>query len=119
MEVHLGSAGDPSGIEADVMSVAQRFGVDYLDDVPNGTRKGEVDRLPFDRRTEVGETDHPSGDADRFDRPAGGRKFDLLVREGGGPADPSHRRQPTEVADRQVAVSHRSISRDDLRRARA
>src|SRR5436309_9593314 len=118
MEVHLGPPGDASGIEPDITSVAQGFGVDDLENVPNWTRKGEVYRLPFHRRAEVGQSDHPSGDVDGFDRPGSGCEFDLLVRESSGAAHLSHRRQPAEIADGQVVVSHRAARRSDFRRAR-
>ena len=79
MKVHLGSPSDARGLEPDIASVAQRLDIDDLEHVADRSGQGEVDRLPFHRRAEIGHTDHPSGDVDRFDHSGSGREFDLLV----------------------------------------
>ena len=54
MEVELGSSGDTGGIDPDIMGVAQRFGIDDLENVLDRPGQRQIDREPFDRRAEVG-----------------------------------------------------------------
>ena len=55
-------------IDPDIMRVAQRFGVDDLEDVLDRPGQRQIDRQPFDRRAEIGDLQRAAGDLNGFDR---------------------------------------------------
>ena len=114
MQYRVGMAADPRRVEIGGTRVIKRLRIDELESFLKRSVDRQIDRQPFERRTDFADVQRAAGRLEAFDDTAARQKHEMPVGELRDAVHLARRRQPVNVGDGQAAVAKRALRIEEI-----